>query len=326
MQFATFIALCLPIFICQLVDNTQAMESVVWTGRAHDAADSFLGPERASSKVVAALDHGSWIPPVPDQSPRFKVYIEEYREAYKKLEEPLPALLTTEEPENADVKTLGLHYAQVNINLDDLAQDDPRKLFISHLQADACPDEYPTHFIQLGFKNILDNHDAKDEQVKEWLTVLAYILGLSQSKFLGPEAQSMVISALYGLYSLRLKYQKLDRILAYYIDGMTWYVEHIPFKLGLAYPARWEKEILPNYMNSFGKDLDDLNTFKKIIENETQLKNAMSSSEDKDWNSLRALCASFGSPSAHKRKFVTALIFYNMSAISFKQFVPDYIF
>ncbi|OAV90348.1 hypothetical protein PTTG_28350 [Puccinia triticina 1-1 BBBD Race 1] len=157
--------------------------------------------------------------------------------------------------------------------------------------------------------SVLHNHVATDEGVKEWLKILAYTL--RQVKDAGSSVlPHLAISASYGLFSLNLRYRNLGgRLLD--ISAVLDIVKH--YHQGIAVLGadfiRWEHELY--WPGRFGPHIEIRDNFMQIINLDEDLKNAMSSSRQKDgWHYLKKLCGEFNSSSAYRR-LVTLGIFYH---------------
>ena len=73
-----------------------------------------------------------------------------------------------------------------------------------------APTDYHINMIQLCFKNLLEKSYLNEEEALKWLEVLKNTLHEQRDK---PFSEYKAISALYGLYSLRLRYLNENNLL-----------------------------------------------------------------------------------------------------------------
>ncbi|WAQ87277.1 hypothetical protein PtA15_8A181 [Puccinia triticina] len=308
MQFPTLIVLCFSFFILQLAHATQGMDMITRgmdMFRINPALDS--AGSSSFSTFEAPFNLKYWISPV--ESLKVRGQLLDFLQLCVEFEGPRLELKTKNEPENADLKTLITFYREVVIEWRALDENDPRSLFIRHMRDERFDPEYAAYLIQFGFKGVLHNHLATDEQVKEWLKILAYTLRQARHARSGVVSH-LAVSASYGLLSLKLRYRNLQRRLPD-INAMLEFVNDIHGVITVdgAKCLRWEREFI--FPGRFGEEIIDLEKFMQIIKLDEHLENAMfSPTPEKGWNDLKTLCEEFGSSSTHRR-LVTMAIFYH---------------
>ncbi|OAV94217.1 hypothetical protein PTTG_27073 [Puccinia triticina 1-1 BBBD Race 1] len=332
MQFPTLIVLCFSFFILQLAHATQGMDMItrgmdMFRIRINPAFD--LAGSSSFSTVEAPFNLKYWISPIESLGVRGQLL--DFLQLCVEFKGPGRELETKKEPENADLEThlsaalfspnflvgpFGScspavidYYGRVDIKWEALDDNDPRRLFIQHMRDEKFDPEYAAYLIQFGFKGVLHNRLATDEEVKEWLKILAYTLRQASHARSGVVSH-LAVSASYGLLSLELRYRNLERHLPD-IVAMRGFVRHIQQVITIfgAKCLRWEHEyIFPGF---FGKEIIDLDNFMQIIKLDEHLENAMfSPTPENGWKDLKTLCEEFGSSSAHRR-LVTMAIFYH---------------
>ncbi|WAQ90043.1 hypothetical protein PtA15_12A28 [Puccinia triticina] len=144
--------------------------------------------------------------------------------------------------------------------------------------------EHEARKIPLEFKHMMERPGTTVAQVEQWIRTLYSAISLAEQRN-QLKTPHMAASALYGLYSLILRYPEDEELL--------------------------HKFELLNPSAGFSPEIANLDEFRAIFEKDPQISKAVSIHREEREEPLKALAANFSSSSSHKR-VVTLAVFNNV--------------
>ncbi|KAI7953151.1 hypothetical protein MJO29_008782 [Puccinia striiformis f. sp. tritici] len=201
----------------------------------------------------------------------------------------------------------------IPVAIDDsaLASTDPHKIFLDHMRKTQALDQYYASLIQLGFKRLWEKPGVKDEEVKQWLKVLAHTL--KQQRSMDNFQMQVSASALYGLYSMKLKFSQNGALTPHIEAVMNVATESLKSVRRRMGPATsdltWQKEIL-DPSTGFSDKLNEKTALLAIMQNDPEFRAAIGEDVRAGTAALEAFQQNFQSFTAHKRVAVLAAFYH----------------
>ncbi|KAI7950087.1 hypothetical protein MJO28_008908 [Puccinia striiformis f. sp. tritici] len=203
------------------------------------------------------------------------------------------------------------YYSEVAIDDSALASTDPHKIFLDHMRKTQALDQYYASLIQLGFKRLWEKPGVKDEEVKQWLKVLAHTL--KQQRSMDNFQMQVSASALYGLYSMQLKFSQNGALTPHIEAVMNVATESLKSVRRRIGPATsdltWQKEIL-DPSTGFSDKLNEKAALLAIMQNDPEFRAAIDVDVKAGTAALEAFQQNFQSFTAHKRVAVLAAFYH----------------
>ncbi|POW02063.1 hypothetical protein PSTT_12050 [Puccinia striiformis] len=203
------------------------------------------------------------------------------------------------------------YYREVSIDDSSLASTDPHKIFLDHMRDTRALDQYYASLIQLGFKRLWEKPGVKDEEVKQWLKVLAHTL--KQQRSMDNFQMQVSASALYGLYSMQLKFSQNGALTPHIEAVMNVATESLKSVRRRIGPATsdltWQKEIL-DPSTGFSDKLNEKAALLAIMQNDPEFRAAIDVDVKAGTAALEAFQQNFQSFTAHKRVAVLAAFYH----------------
>ncbi|KNZ57202.1 hypothetical protein VP01_2212g1 [Puccinia sorghi] len=284
-------------FILHLNFNSQALFDI---GRSSKTMQISESAEKAGASTSGPV--GYWFP--PSHESRVPSMLEGYKKSLHEENNPPPISFL-----NLFRKTSKDKLAEHTIEIYPLRKSN--KFFIDQMNPKTMRCNFHPSMIQLGFQNIWEKPQVLGVEVKEWLEVLAHLL---MNDPLGDAiVQDKLVSTLYGLSSLQLRYHTNPDILPH-IDAVWDLVykriqDGRRFTLPMSMDLPWYKEIL-NPTKGFSEQMGKPNRLIELTNGDKEIVDALSVDFQTSSRALKKFQKSFHSYSAYKRVAVLAA-FYN---------------